>query len=109
MRAAFLFLLAGLLEVGGGYLVWLWLRERRSPALGAVGFVALALYGMVPVLQDKLHSFGRVYAAYGAVFIVLSLGWGILVDRHQPDARDYLGAAICLVGAVVMMWPRGGG
>jgi len=109
MRSASLFLLAGLLEIGGGYLVWLWLREHRHPALGAAGLVALALYGMVPVLQDRVHPFGRVYAAYGAVFIVLSLLWGVLVDRHRPDARDCAGVALCVVGAIVMMWPRASG
>jgi len=109
MRPALLFVLAGLLEVGGGYLVWLWLREHRHPAFGAAGFIALALYGTVPVLQDTTHTFGRVYAAYGAVFIVLSLLWGIFVDRQRPDARDYLGAVICIAGAVIMMWPRSGG
>jgi small multidrug resistance family-3 protein len=106
MRPAFLFLLAGLLEIGGGYLVWLWLREHRHPALGAAGFVALALYGVVPVLQSRENPFGRVYAAYGAVFIALSMLWGAVVDGHRPDARDGIGAAICVLGAAVMMWPR---
>jgi small multidrug resistance family-3 protein len=49
-----------------------------------------------------------VYAAYGAVFIVLSVFWGWLIDRHRPDVRDSIGAAICVAGAIVMMWPRGG-
>jgi small multidrug resistance family-3 protein len=109
MRAALLFLLAGLLEIGGGYLVWLWLREHRHPAVGAAGFVALAFYGVVPVLQDRAHSFGRVYAAYGAAFIVLSMVWGWRVDGQRPDARDWMGAAVCLAGAIVMLWPRGAG
>jgi small multidrug resistance family-3 protein len=108
MRASSLFLLAGLLEIGGGYLVWLWLRQHRHPALGAVGFVALALYGVVPVMQERLQPFGRVYAAYGAVFIVLSMLWGFAIDGHRPDARDTIGAAICLAGAILIMWPRGG-
>jgi small multidrug resistance family-3 protein len=108
MRSALLFLLAGLLEIGGGYLVWLWLRQQRHVALGVAGFVALALYGIVPVLQERTNPFGRVYAAYGAVFIVLSVFWGWGIDRHRPDVRDAIGAAICVAGAVVMMWPRGG-
>jgi len=109
MRAASLFLLAGLLEIGGGYLVWLWLRQHRSPGLGVAGFVALALYGLVPVLQAPANPFGRVYAAYGAVFIVLSVAWGAVVDRQRPDARDWIGAAVCVAGALVMMWPRAAG
>jgi small multidrug resistance family-3 protein len=106
MRAAFLFLFAGLLEIGGGYLVWLWLREHRHAALGVAGFAALALYGVVPVFQERTQTFGRVYAAYGAVFVALSVLWGWWIDGRRPDARDWIGAAICVVGAVVVMWPR---
>jgi small multidrug resistance family-3 protein len=106
MRATLLFLLAGLLEIGGGYLVWLWLRRGFHPGIGAAGFVALALYGVVPVLQAGGNPFGRIYAAYGATFIILSLLWGWAIDRHRPDLRDWLGTALCIVGAVVMMWPR---
>jgi small multidrug resistance family-3 protein len=109
MRALLLFLAAGLLEIGGGYLVWLWLRQNRTAAFGVAGFVALALYGVVPVWQDRIHSFGRIYAAYGAVFIVLSALWGWWIDHRRLDARDWIGAAICVAGALVMMWPRTGG
>lgn len=108
MRALLLFVVAAFLEIGGGYLVWIWLRNNRSVWLGIAGFLALALYGVVPVFQDGLYPFGRVYAAYGAVFIVMSLLWGWQVDHQRPDARDWLGAAICVAGALVMMWPRGG-
>lgn len=106
MRAGVLFLLAGLLEIGGGYLVWLWLRRGFHFGLGVAGFVALALYGVVPVFQASEHPFGRVYAAYGAVFIFLSMLWGWGIDRQRPDLRDCLGAALCLAGVAVMMWPR---
>jgi small multidrug resistance family-3 protein len=107
MRAITLFFAAGLLEIGGGYLVWLWLREHRAAIAGMAGLVLLALYGFVPVLQSREHSFGRVYAAYGAVFIVLSALWGWMIDGRRPDARDWIGIAVCLVGATIMMQPRG--
>ena len=106
MRALLLFVFAALLEIGGGYLVWIWLRSNRSAWLGVAGFAALALYGVVPVFQDGVLPFGRVYAAYGAVFIVLSLLWGWQIDQQRPDARDVIGALICVAGALVMMWPR---
>lgn len=100
-----LFLLAGLCEIGGGYLVWLWLRDGRGFFLGALGGLVLFLYGVVPTFQPT--HFGRVYAAYGGVFVVLSLCWGWLVDRHGPDRFDLLGAALCLAGVgVIMYWPR---
>src|SRR4030095_5457376 len=99
------FLLAGLCEIGGGYLMWLWLREGKSAWVALVGAIVLMLYGVVPTLQPA--NFGRVYAAYGGVFIVLSLIWGLAVDRIPPDRFDLIGGALALTGAFVMMfWPR---
>ena len=71
LRSAALFILAGFLEIGGGYLIWLWLRGQRAGWLGLLGGLALAAYGIVATLQPA--NFGRVYAAYGGVFVVLSL------------------------------------
>ena len=104
-RSVALFVLAGLMEIGGGYLVWLWLRERRAFALGALGGLLLFLYGVIPTLQPA--HFGRVYAAYGGVFVVLSLLWGWWIDGHRPDSADAAGALLCIAGvAVIMYWPR---
>lgn len=101
------FVAAGLFEIGGGYLIWLWLRDGKSPWLAAAGVAVLALYGVVPTLQPKSADFGRVYAAYGGVFIVLSILWGWRVDKIVPDRPDLVGGAIALIGAaVVMYWPR---
>ena len=100
-----LFVLAGLCEIGGGYLVWLWLREGRSALLGVLGGAILFVYGVVPTLQPA--TFGRVYAAYGGVFVVLSLLWGALVAREAPDRFDVLGALLCLAGVGLLMYaPR---
>ena len=90
------FLLAGLAEIGGGYLVW----------YGLVGGVVLIAYGVIPTFQPEA-SFGRVYAAYGGIFVVLALLWGWQVDRKTPDLYDWIGAVICLLGIAVIMWaPR---
>jgi len=70
-QVTFAFLHAGLCEIGGDYLVWLWLREGRSFWIGLAGGLSLVLYGIIPTLQPA--SFGRVYAAYGGIFVVLSL------------------------------------
>lgn len=100
-----LFLLAGLLEIGGGYLVWLWLRDERGVWLGLLGGMILFLYGIIPTLQPA--HFGRVYAAYGGVFVVLSLLWGWSMDGNVPDQFDLIGAALCLVGVGFIMYaPR---
>jgi small multidrug resistance family-3 protein len=105
VRSLFYFVLAGLCEIGGGYLVWLWLRQSKSPWYGAVGAVVLALYGLIPTLQPA--HFGRVYAAYGGIFIVLALLWGWRVDCIAPDRFDLVGATIVLCGiGVIMYWPR---
>jgi small multidrug resistance family-3 protein len=105
-KSLFLFIVAGLFEIGGGYLVWLWLREGRSIWVAAAGAVVLILYGIVPTLQPA--NFGRVYAAYGGVFVVLSILWGWEIDNILPDRFDVIGGLICLIGVgVIMYWPRG--
>jgi small multidrug resistance family-3 protein len=106
MRIILLFLVAGLCEISGGYLVWLWLRDHRSWWMGVAGFVVLAVYGVIPTFQPIEHPFGRVYAAYGAVFVLLSMLWGWRVDGARPDARDYFGVLLTLAGTGIMMWPR---
>ena len=99
------FVLAGFCEIGGGYLVWLWLREGKSIWLAVVGAAVLVLYGVIPTLQPA--NFGRVYAAYGGIFIALSLLWGWRVDGISPDRFDMLGGVIALIGVAVMMYtPR---
>jgi small multidrug resistance family-3 protein len=104
-RSVVLFVVAGLCEIGGGYLVWLWLREQRTAWLGALGGLLLFLYGVLPTLQPS--HFGRIYAAYGGVFVVMSLLWGWWVDGHRPDVPDVVGGAICTIGVgVIMYWPR---
>jgi small multidrug resistance family-3 protein len=104
-KSLFYFLLAGLFEIGGGYLVWLWLREGKPVVFGIFGGVVLCLYGVIPTLQPA--DFGRVYAAYGGIFIVLSLLWGWKIDQVQPDRYDLVGGAVALAGVMIIMyWPR---
>lgn len=100
-----LFVLAGICEIGGGYLVWLWLREGKSVWLALLGVAILGLYGVVPTLQPV--SFGRAYTAYGGIFIGLSLLGGWAVDRVMPDKFDLLGSGIALLGVLIIMYaPR---
>ena len=104
-RSIALFGLAGLAEIAGGYLVWLWWRYGKPWPAGLVGALVLFLYGIIPTYQPA--HFGRVYAAYGGVFVVLSVVWGWAVDRVAPDRYDVVGAAICLLGVAVIMYaPR---
>jgi small multidrug resistance family-3 protein len=102
-----LFVIAGLLEIGGGYLVWLWLKYDFSWMLGALGGFVLFLYGVVPTFQ-KTH-FHRIYAAYGGVFIVMSVFWGWLIDGIPPDQYVILGTFIAVIGILIIFYyPRKG-
>jgi small multidrug resistance family-3 protein len=105
IKSLLFFIVAGCCEIGGGYLVWLALREGKSIWLAGVGMLLLGLYGAVPTLQPT--HFGRAYAAYGGVFVILSIFWGWFVDRVKPDGFDFIGAAAIVFGVIVMMYaPR---
>lgn len=105
LRTVLLFVLAGLAEIGGGWLVWQWLRTNWGFHWGLLGGAILFLYGVLPTLQTE-PAFGRVYAAYGGIFIILAIGWGYWVDGWRPDRFDLVGAGIALVGVAVVMWGR---
>src|SRR5918996_5386794 len=97
LRSVILFVLAAVAEIGGAYLVWQGVRERRGLAHVGAGVVALGLYGFVATFQPSPH-FGRILAAYGGVFVAGSLAWGIIFDGFRPDRYDIIGAVICLIG-----------
>ena len=89
LRALLLLGLAGLAEIGGGWLVWQWLRQGRPWPFGLVGALVLVSYGVIPTLQASPY-FGRVYAAYGGMFIVLALLWGGSSTASSPTAGTSL-------------------
>lgn len=106
LLSIFIFLLAGIAEIGGGYLIWMWLRDGRSGYLGFLGGISLIMYGVLATFQT-FPTFGRVYAASGGVFIVLSFLWGWFIDKETPDMYDWIGAGLCVAGVAVMLWaPR---
>jgi small multidrug resistance family-3 protein len=105
IKSLTLFVLAGICEVGGGYLIWLGIKEGRGPMYVVMGLVIMALYGVVPTLQRA--SFVRIYTAYGGFFILLSLLWGWIFDRNKPDTWDIIGSMIVVVGIVFIAYlPR---
>jgi small multidrug resistance family-3 protein len=105
LRTILLYFLAGLAEIGGGWLIWQWLRAGKSIWWAVGGGAILVLYGIIPALQEE-PAFGRVYAAYGGIFIVLSLLWGRVVDGWHPDKLDLLGTAVALIGVAIIVWGR---
>lgn len=105
-RSILLFVVAAVAEIGGAWLVWQGVRERRGLLFIAVGVAALGAYGFVATLQPSGH-FGRVLAAYGGIFVAGSLLWGVMIDGFRPDRYDVVGACVCLFGvAVIMYGPR---
>lgn len=101
-RIVILFALAALAEIGGAWLIWQAVRENRGWWLALLGIVALGAYGFVAALQPDAN-FGRVLAAYGGVFVAGSLAWGIVIDGFRPTMWDYIGSAVALVGAGIIV------
>ena len=105
-RSILLFVAAALAEIGGAYLVWIGIKEDKGALVVLLGILALGLYGVVAAFQPDAN-FGRVLAAYGGVFIVGSLIWGVALDGFRPDRFDLIGAGVCLIGVAVIMYaPR---
>jgi small multidrug resistance family-3 protein len=108
VRALALFVVAAVAEIGGAWLVWQGVREHRGLVWIGAGIAALAAYGFVATFQED-PNFGRILAAYGGIFVAGSLAWGIVADGFEPDRFDIVGAALCLVGVMVIMFaPRSG-
>lgn len=106
VKSVLLFGIAAVAEIGGAWLVWQGIREQRGWLWVLGGVLALGAYGFVATLQPDAH-FGRILAAYGGVFVVGSLLWGMVADGFRPDRFDVIGAGVCLVGVVVIMYaPR---
>ncbi len=100
-----LFLLAALAEISGGYLVWLWIRQKKRIIFGIVGGIILFTYGIIPTLQPS--NFGRVYAAYGGFFIISSILWGMIIDKKRPDKYEIVGSIVAVMGAIIIFYgPR---
>ncbi|MDQ1119610.1 MULTISPECIES: YnfA family protein [Pseudoxanthomonas] len=105
MTTVLLFFATALAEILGCYLPWRWLRREGSPWLLLPAAASLALFAWLLTLHPTAS--GRVYAAYGGVYIAVALGWLWAVDGVRPTRWDVLGAGLCLCGmAVIMFGPR---
>lgn len=106
MKTLGLFLLTAVAEIVGCYLPWLWLRQGRSAWLLLPAAASLALFAWLLTLHPAAS--GRVYAAYGGVYVAVALLWLWLVDGIRPTSWDLAGAALTLLGmGVIMFAPRG--
>lgn len=96
-----LFLLTALAEIVGCYLPYLWLRQGRSAWLLVPAALSLSLFAWLLTLHPT--GAGRVYAAYGGVYVAVAILWLWAVDRVVPSATDLLGVGLCLAGMAVIM------
>ena len=100
-----LFALTALAEITGCYLPYLWLREGKSLWLLVPG--ALSLVAFVWLLSLHPTAAGRVYAAYGGVYISMAIIWLWTVNGIRPTTWDILGSIVALLGmAIIMFAPR---
>ncbi|PBB19724.1 MULTISPECIES: YnfA family protein [unclassified Mesorhizobium] len=98
---------AALAEIAGCFSFWAWWRLEKSALWLLPGLILLALFASLLSLVGT-DAAGRAYAAYGGIYIAASLGWLWLVEGVRPDRWDLAGAALCIVGAsVILLAPRG--
>ena len=100
-----LFVMTALAEIVGCYLPYLWLKQEGSVWLLVPAAASLALFAWLLTLHPT--AAGRVYAAYGGVYVSVAIFWLWAVDGVRPSAWDWLGVLVCLSGmAIIMFAPR---
>ena len=106
MRSYLVYIGAAFAEIAGCFAFWAWLRMDKSPIWVVPGLMSLALFAYLLTLVET-EAAGRAYAAYGGVYIVASLLWLWLVESQRPDGWDMAGAAVCILGAgMILLAPR---
>ena len=105
LKTLALFFATAIAEIVGCYLPWLWLRDGRSAWLLLPAAASLALFAWLLTLHPT--AAGRVYAAYGGVYVAVAIGWLWLVDGVRPTAWDLVGCGVTLLGmSIIMFAPR---
>ncbi len=108
LKTTLLFVFTALAEIVGCYLPYLWLKKGASAWLLAPAAVSLALF--VWLLSLHPHAAGRVYAAYGGVYVAVAILWLWAVDGVRPDRWDVTGSVVALLGmAIIVFGPRAPG
>ena len=100
-----LFVITAIAEIVGCYLPYLWLKQGKSAWLLLPAAASLSLFAWLLSLHPTAS--GRVYAAYGGVYITVAICWLWIVDGMRPSRWDLVGVIVCLVGmAIIMLAPR---
>jgi small multidrug resistance family-3 protein len=103
VRANLLFFAtAAFFEIAGCFAFWAWLKRGASPTVAGLGIVSLIAFAIVLTRVDSIFA-GRAYAAYGGIYIAASLVWLWLAEGQRPTATDCFGAAIAIVGALIII------
>ncbi len=106
MRSFAFYAGAAVAEIAGCFTFWAWLRLGKSALWIAPGTLSLIIFAVL-LTRIEAEFAGRAFAAYGGVYIAASLVWLWLVEGTMPDRWDVIGAAVCLVGAAVILFgPR---
>ena len=105
LKTLALFVITAIAEIVGCYLPYLWLRQGKSAWLLVPGALSLLAFAYLLTLHPT--AAGRVYAAYGGVYVSVALMWLWLVDAVKPTRWDVGGVALCLLGmSIIMFAPR---
>lgn len=97
------FFIAAIFEIAGCFTFWMWLKQDKSILWVLPGLFSLALFAYVLTKVEADYA-GRAYAAYGGIYIVSSLLWLAYIEREGIQLSDYLGAALCLSGAAIILF-----
>lgn len=105
MKTFLLYFVTAIAEIVGCYLPWLWLRQGGSAWLLLPAAASLAAFAWLLTLHDAAS--GRVYAAYGGMYISVAIMWLWTVDGIRPSAWDMAGVAVTLAGmSIIAFQPR---
>ena len=107
MSTLALYAAAAVGEIAGCFAFWAWLRLGKSPLWILLGLLCLTAFAWL-LTRAEAEFAGRAYAAYGGVYIGASLLWMWIVESRAPDRWDLIGAAVCGLGAaIILLGPRG--
>jgi small multidrug resistance family-3 protein len=105
LKTLALFIATAIAEIVGCYLPYLWLKKDASIWLLVPAAASLVLFVLLLTLHPA--AAGRVYAAYGGVYVSVAILWLWIVDAVRPTSYDWLGVAVCLMGmGIIMFAPR---
>lgn len=105
LKTLLLFVATALAEILGCYLPYLWLKEGKSPLLLVPGALSLALFVWLLTLHPVAS--GRVYAAYGGIYVTIAVLWLMVVDKVTPSGYDWAGVFLVVSGSLVIIWGYG--